>query len=459
MRPIQAIQFGNAAVAASATAACLFMALARMVAADDDVVNSRRVSVVATAYLRAGGSEFLGGLSDLITVGRYPRLRFWAITDRGPKVNLQTPDGKVGALLQPDFRPAVFEIALSGRVLEDGSDARGTTVNPLQRVMFRGHSGKPVTGRPNGCQGDERLMDPSGKTMVAPDPNGIDSEGLARLSDGSLWLSEEYRPSLVNVSADGTLLRRYVPQGIDLPDADCDVHDTLPARYRSRKPNRGFEALAISPDETTLWALLQSPLEFPQPKAAKSTGNVRMLAFDLQARRPIAEFIYRLGDPADPAFANQGAPPDDGKLCAMAAIDNGAVLVLEQADDGTARLYRCSFAGATNTLEDGRPLESLGNLTEAGIAPLRKSLVADLASLMPRFAADITGGAWQAKPGERVKGLKLEGLAIVDPQRVALVNDNDFNADHIEDASKPERQSCLWIISLPYPLTPPEDEP
>ena len=68
MRPIQAIQFGNAAVAASATAACLFMALARMVAADDDVVNSRRVSVVATAYLRAGGSEFLGGLSDLITV-------------------------------------------------------------------------------------------------------------------------------------------------------------------------------------------------------------------------------------------------------------------------------------------------------------------------------------------------------------------------------------------------------
>lgn len=471
MHSIQAFVFGKAAVAVIATAACAFVISVSMTFAEARAADLEEVGVVAMAILPAVhpdrfpspefGDEavFRGGLSDLIFVHQGPAFRFWAITDRGPKVNVQTSDGEVSALLQPDFRPAVFEITVGDDFLVNQSGGGPPRIVPDRRLVFQGRTCRPVTGRPNGCEDDERLMDRSGQIEVVPDPNGIDCEGLVRLSDGSLWLSEEYRPSLVEVSADGELRGRYVPQGVELPGADCDVHDRLPARYGSRKPNRGFEALAISPDETTLWALMQSPLDFPHPKAAKQTGNVRMLAFDTQGRRPSGEFIYRLGDPADPAFAHHGAPPDDGKLCAMAAIDNGAVLVLEQADDGIAKLYRCSFAGATNTLEDDRPLESIGNLAEAGVVPLYKSLVSDLAPLMPRFAADITDGAERPNQGERVKGLKLEGLAIVDSHHIALVNDNDFNADHIEDASKPMRQSCLWIISLPEPLTATEEHP
>ena len=49
-----------------------------------------------------------------------------------------------------------------------------------------------------------------------------------------------------------------------------------------------------------------------------------------------------------------GVVPDDGKLCAMAAIGPKKLLVLEQSDDGDAKLYRCELGEATNVLGDDR---------------------------------------------------------------------------------------------------------
>jgi hypothetical protein len=223
------------------------------------------------------------------------------------------------------------------------------------------------------------------------------------------------------------------------------VHDVLPAAYGARRDNRGFEALAVSPDESTVWALLQSPLEHPAPKAGRHTGNVRLLAFDISRGRPAAEYLYRLGDPSSPGFLTDGAPPDDGKLCAMAAIDARTLLVLEQADGGLARLYRCSLATATDILH--RPetpaCEEVRDLPAAGIEPLRKELVADLANLRPAMLRDVYGEDHDKKELE----LKLEGLAILDSGRVALVNDNDFGVHAPKGASSPPR-TCLWVVAV-----------
>jgi hypothetical protein len=45
-------------------------------------------------------------------------------------------------------------------------------------------------------------------------------------------------------------------------------------------------------------------------------------------------------------------------------------------------------------------------------------------------------------------------MTILGPDRVALVNDNDFDiaVDGGGPASPPARRTCLWILRLPQPL-------
>lgn len=457
-------------VICTATAVC-FIGLCSTLSANEMVSGSGDVRIQAVTFLppieiaaanpdREGEMPVqLGGLSDLVVVPSHGQLCFWSITDRGPNGKVETSAGKRRTLLNPNFQPALIEIQVppseSKKLLQESegqSEAFVFDVTVQKKLVLRNANGSPVTGRPNGVGNDEPILDPAGKREIPPDHNGIDSEGLVRLNDGTMWVSEEYRPSLLRVSARGEVLSRYVPQGIELPQADCEVRPVLPARYGMRKDNRGLESLSVSPDGSMLWALLQSPLEYPSEKVAEKTGNIRLLAIDIQSGVPVGEYIYRAGDPSHPDFVAGGASPEDVKVCAMSAIDKASVLVIEQSDEGDAKLYRCSFDGATNTLKSDEPLEPIGNLSTVSVVPLQKKLVADLAGLLPRFASDITGGVWQPKPGERVAGLKLEGIAVIDAHRVAIVNDNDFNMDHIEDPAEPERKSCLWIVSLAKPL-------
>jgi hypothetical protein len=177
-----------------------------------------------------------------------------------------------------------------------------------------------------------------------------------------------------------------------------------------------------------------------------------MLVFDTSDNTPVSEYIYRLGDPNDPAYNTTGVSADDGKLCAMTMIDDESLLVLEQSDAGDARLYKCCWQKATNTLSDPRSLELIGDLTRHGVTCLEKTLVADLGPLLPAMAAAITDGEWQPEPGDPVTGLKLEGIAILDRQLIAICNDNDFDMDHFENHDQPARRSCVWIISLDVPL-------
>lgn len=409
-------------------------------------------SITATLPLPAGPLDpksdkpvSLGGMSDLcLEPSAAPGpLRLWAVTDRGPNGTVKTSAGKRRTLLAPDFVPTIvaFNLDRDASGLPQAIAVAGTT--PLA-----GRTGRPLSGRPNGIGNDEPILDATGEHAVATDPNGIDSEGLVRLRDGSFWLAEEYRPSLLEVSAEGRVARRYVPRGHALPQADMEVVDVLPAEYGSRRDNRGFEALAVSPDESRLWALVQSPLDHPRPKAAKATGNVRLLAFDLRTKRPAAEHLYRLGDPADPNYLTKGAPPADGKLCAMAAVGPASLLVLEQSEEGIARLYHCTLAGSSDTLgrTAGAPaLEEVADLAAVGIVPVTKRLVADLAPLRARMIADVYG---DAVTDPKSVELKLEGMAVVGPRQVALVNDNDFG---VHTAGPPPR-SCLWIIELPSPV-------
>ena len=405
------------------------------------------------------GGVALGGLSDLfiqpVTAGSAggDSLVAWTITDRGPNGSVGDGDARRRTLLAPDFSPALIRLEIPG----EGE----TTVKTI--LPLAGAAATPFTGRANGIGRDEPMLDAESGVEIAADPNGVDPEGLVVMPDGSFWVSEEYRPSLMKVSADGRVSQRHVPAGVELSNADTRVIADLPAVYGSRRDNRGFEGLARSPDGTRLFVLLQSPLDHPEKKAAKRTGNVRMLVVDAASGEPVAEHCYRMGNPAVPGWAAKGAPPDDGKLCCLAPLADGGLLVLEQDDTGIAMLYRADPAAATDTLPRtlanqadstaaAEPLETIGDLAAAGIRPVAKTLVADLGSLVPRLRRDVFGDDGSGGGAK----LKLEGLAVLDDRRLLLVNDNDFAAagSTAGDAGRdaPAARSCLWMIGLPIPL-------
>ena len=78
---------------------------------------------------------------------------------------------------------------------------------------------------------------------------------------------------------------------------------------------------------------------------------------------------------------------------------------------------------------------------------MEKTLVADLAALVPLFRRDVFGGDCSA--GAR---LKLEGIAVLDDQQIMLVNDNDFSVPGATSDDTEVARSWLWVIGLANPL-------
>ena len=394
----------------------------------------------------------LGGLSDLCLPhpGSMPRadapFELWAITDRGPNGTIKTPAGKARTLLEPDFVPSLVRLKVerSATAAAGGTPAR-LAIAVEQILPLVSPTGSMLSGRPHpptqrssaAASGDLPIMDTGGKAPVEPSPDGVDTEGVVRLADGSFWVAEEYGPAVISAGADGRVRRRLLPQGSRAEAAELPTTDPLPARYAARQDNRGLEGLAASPDGSRLFAILQSPLECGMKNAAG--GVVRLLVIDAADGRPLAEHLY----PLDPETV-------DGKLCAIAAIDGTSAIVIEQGDGGRGRLYAVSLDRATDTL--GRPdaaelgrgaLERVGDPRARGIEPVAKRIVADLAGVLPAMRRDVYG---EASEGE---SLKLEGIAILGDRRVAIVNDNDFGVP-AKDGVMPK--TCVWILETHAPL-------
>jgi hypothetical protein len=398
--------------------------------------------VVPEQPLPGAAGVALGGLSDLyVTSAGAEGIVAWTLTDRGPN-GISPGSPKRRTLLVADFAPALIRLRVPAAGIP--------TVEAM--LPLAGASGHPFSGRPNGVGRDEPILDAATGEEVAADPDGVDTEGLVVLPDQTFWACEEYRPSLLRVSPEGRVVERHVPEGIDLAGADTRVIADLPAAYGKRRDNRGFEGLALSPDKKRLFAILQSPLDHPAKKAGKQTGNVRLLVADAATGTPVAEHLYRLGDPADPRWATAGAPPADGKLCCLAALADGTLAVLEQDDTGLLRLYHADPRSATDTLPgtrrgDGAVLETIVDLTAAKLTPVAKTLLADLGPLVPRLRQDVFGAEGSGHGGPK---LKIEGLAVLDANRVLLVNDNDFAVP--EGTGTEPAKTCLWVVGLPAPL-------
>ena len=361
---------------------------------------------------------------------------FWMLTDRGPNGQIAVDGKNQRTFWVPEFDPTIIKVKTEGKA-----------IRILEAIPIVGQSGKPVTGMSNLKDVDETPYNYSAQEVLPFNPNGLDTEGLVRTAAGDFWIADEYSPSLVHVDRTGKVIKRYVPEGLKLEGTDYPVAKVLPSIYGKRKINRGFEGLALSADEKTLYTVLQSPLLNPDRKIGDTSRNTRVLVFDIAGEKVTAEYAYRF-DVSTQFDPNPKNTPDEMKLSGVIAINPTTLLVLERTDL-VAKLYSVDFSEATNILnskwndaQTAPSLEALSDPSAAAVRVLPKSLVVDLSSLdgVPE---------------------KIEGIALLDAQTLAISNDNDFDSEESKYDSEGNnlgkgKKSQILLISLDKPLPLPK---
>jgi hypothetical protein len=220
---------------------------------------------------------------------------------------------------------------------------------------------------------------------------------------------DEYRPAIYHFTADGALAARYVPEGSNSEETGVAVgEEAIPAIYAQRRANRGFEAVALR--DGILYAFIQSPIDNPDggkdnsSKASTSGAHPglrhgrqndrgRVL---LPARRRRCGQDRRRGRDARRDVPGAGADDDATGAAARKLV------------------YRIDIDAATNFLGYDLPLgvelQSDAGLARLGITPVAKTLAVDLGAI----GYDLVD--------------KPEGLALIDENTLAVINDNDFGA-------------------------------
>ena len=345
---------------------------------------------------------------------------FWTAGDRGPNMTCSESRKLVGdetaaacAKLKngrvyptPEYAPSIYRIGL---------DRAAGTFKVLETIPLRkAKSGALVTGllNPQTKASKDTGMALDGR-VLPDDPDNVDLEGLVRLADGSFWIAEEMGPSLAHVAADGRILKRLVPADAvqDYAGAEAEIIGALPAILSKRQGNRGFEGLAISPDETHLYFSVQNPLANPDVKAFQNARNSRLFKLELATGKVVGEWVYQLADPQSFGF-DPSLKQSDPRISEITALGPDRLLVLERTEK-TTKLFEITLAGATNILatqwDDPTTIPSLEQLPDApSVAPLKKTLRFD------------TFRDLKDAPE------KIEGVAFLQDGSMVLINDNDF---------------------------------
>ncbi|MBC7539718.1 MAG: esterase-like activity of phytase family protein [Bacteriovorax sp.] len=154
-------------------------------------------------------------------------------------------------------------------------------------------------------------------------------------------------------------------------------YNELPKMYSERKTNRGFEGIAK--DKNKIFGFLQSPLPMDQDFA-------RIVEVDLETMKTSGEYYYKFEKNTD-------------KIGDAISLGNNKFLVIEQNGkkgiESLKFIYKITLNGTDNLV--------------------KKELLVDLGTT-PFKSLD-----------------KVEGIAVIDSHRIALVNDNDFQINGATD--------------------------
>jgi hypothetical protein len=370
---------------------------------------------------------------------RAPDGRLWAIGDRGPNLKVElavetyglaavAQHGALkGAKVMPalDIGPALAELRLTDDAVE-----------LVRALPLAGADERPISGLPTPGSVNSR-MEPAVKldgTPHTPDPGGVDSEGIAVAPDGSIWIADEYGPSLLQVAPSGEVRMRWVPQGAErtVADAPYSTAAVLPALAARRHVNRGFEAIGLSDDGRRLHLAFQSPLAHPEAEAHAAARHIRLWTLDAANGAVAAQYLYQLDEPDSFRRDTAEGPlePSDIKVSEMTCVGADRLILLERGS-ATTKLYLVQ-------LDPGcaLPPEHLDAATRPTVEELSAADTLDLPVLTKRLLFSTDDHPEISRD--------LEGMALLDERTLLLVNDNDFG---IEDA-----ETAFWRVAFAEPL-------
>ncbi len=199
---------------------------------------------------------------------------------------------------------------------------------------------------------------------------GADCEDLVLdPRDGTLCVADETEPSVrqFRLITEAGRTRGKMVRELEAPPV-----------FRSRRPNLGFEALAMDPEDHSLWTANEEALPGDGEPSGPETGTVvRLLRFGPDGR-PREQFGY-LTEPAG-TRPPRGHPRERSGLVALSVLPGGRLLALERALDVQrlliadapvfrSRLFLVDTLGATD-------LSALdGGLKGREYTPARKTLL------------------------------------------------------------------------------------
>ncbi len=288
----------------------------------------------------------------------------------------------------------------------------------------------------------------------------FDAEAIHVFPDGSGFVSDEY----------GTYIARFnsakqFTRIIQLPlaaqphrPADTLNFDSTTAPTNGRRNNQGLEGMAVSPDNSRLFALMQSAL-VQDGGAAQTRFNTRLFVYDIAGanlENPvlIGEYVVQL--PRYDLNGNNSGLDATAAQSEIVALSNTQLLMLPRDGNGlgkgttdpivTKTVDLVDFSTATNVLglydAEGNQISPSGTL-RVGITPARSTVVVNLLS-----SADLGKFGFNtntASPNSFTVNEKAEGLALVPDTSTAssedyflfVANDNDFQSSDVRmvDAS------------------------
>lgn len=380
-----------------------------------------------------GVKVYNGGFGSALAADRKDPNVFYLLTDRGPNVAGQILNSII--IGKPDFTPAIGKFRLKdGKLILEQTiqlkNAAGSNLNGLPNPIGEGNTG-------------EIPYDLNGN-LLKTSADGVDSEGLVRMADGSFWVSDEYGPHIIHFDATGKTIERINPFGTGTGGRK------IPTVFATRKPNKGMEGLTVTPDGKTLVGIMQSPMLNPSKTAAANSMVIRILTFDI-ATGATRQYAYVMENKTlagvseivavnattfltierDANFAGDPAAPAAFKKIFKIDISK-ATDISDPQNSVNGKLFN------GNTVEQ---LNDLAGLQSVGIVPVTKTEVLDLLKDLPTpYIHD-----------------KIEGLAILPGNILALSNDDDFGvvdnhksgfAPKILPATKMVDNNWIYFVKL-----------
>jgi len=375
-----------------------------------------------------GQTLFEGGISGLHYIPGTDR-EFMAVGDRGPNADAGSHPNATGTTLlfpKPDYAPKVT------RFKAENGAWNILSVEPLRRP-----GGTPASGLPlpagAGSTGETAWADTT-PTVLTPDVWGMDSEGIVEDNEGNLWFCDEYGASVWKVNKTTLeVIKRYTPFPTQPQDAP------LPVAIGKRRPNRGFEGVAYTPNGK-IYAFVQSPADNPSVAVGNTSRLIRLVEIDPKTDA-VRQFAYEI-NPVRGQIRTR-----DWKIGDLVAVNNTEFLLVEHAERNGWNekfVYKIDISGATPlSTEDygGQTLEQVG--TAAGLAAFGVNVVPKVQVL------DLLEAGWDRSHD------KPEGLTIINDSTIAVVNDNDFGiASPAADGSIQitGKTTRLYIFGLPQKL-------